>query len=420
MSVEGNGDSDSIGSAQVEEVVSAANDSGTSLMPYGRIVEQVYGIQEVVVQRMSDLQNVAEIDLVGPLTEDIARIVAHRLRTDPRLTSIRVDECTSSTSFSIILQAIGDSTTLKQLRMDYSYLVDKCELTQALQQNQSIEFMSLYFMYDFTHVLQVMLSHSRSLQSLVLFECELDPHWELRLAQDLRNNCSLTELNITSPISSSDEETIEFLQSIRHLPLQKLQLSGFDFGINVQGFLGPVLDDLTSLHTLVLRRNGIQTAGVVSLANRLVKSQNLNRLDLSRDRIHQEGLEQFLTVAIPRLQELELNYAGLTNKSMAHLASLLPSSETLTSMSLIEFTPTCQRTSHGIDSLIQGLAMNYSLTSLNLWPDKGHLTINYYLRANRAKRGLLLLHGMQLPAALWPIIFEQTQRYGSDVLFGIL
>jgi hypothetical protein len=343
---------------------------------------------------------------------------------------------------------------------------------EALQRNTSLTTLSMYFMGgdELSVMLEIMLSSANHslLTSLMLFECEMDTDWERRLASGFRRNTSLTTLRIvgstnmmgsvrssskwtitstaeqeasetstaSTPIMRAREyeeeqedairkeaSTMELVESIGHLPnLKVLLLSGFDLGESLQASLGSFLSNLHQLERLSFRHCGIDSIGCVSLACYLQHHTLLQRLDLSRNRnIGDDGVMALLPCRNSEtLQELELNYVSLTDRGMEALGEALPSMRSLQTLSLIESTPTCRHTCQGIRHLLKGLSQNYSITTLSIWPDNDNLTLQFYLRANRAGRGELLRRGTELPTGLWPVILEKTQRYGSDVLYSFL
>jgi hypothetical protein len=393
-----------------------------------RIRNAISRIQEAILQELQHLEilqrqqgdafevcHASEVVLKeGGLTMYEAEIVVRRLRADETLTSLRLERCFSSRALTKILEEVGDSTTFKKIRFKKSRAVDECEITAALNRNSSLEHLSIYCMSpDLSGVLETMLSQSDSLKSLVLFKCDMDPFWEACLARCLQHNQTLTDIDIATPRATSEEATLTLLESIRHLPLERLGLRGFVVGETV---LGTILSDFQTLELLKLDQNGIGAMGIASLASSLQNHEKLKRLDLSRNHIGDEGLRTLLQAAT-HLNELELKYVGMTDVGMAAFEKTLPSMTSLTSLSMREFT----YSSRGIRCLIQGLQHNYSLTSVSVWPETADsLTLDLYLRANRAGRGALRREGFRLQPALWPLILERTQRYGSDVMFLFL
>jgi hypothetical protein len=472
-----------LGQQQLPTTGNDDNASVTSMMPYGRIAAGAANpprIQEVVLQHHQTAAHLLEgtnIELRGDnhsgpcstISMEEAAILCHRLNADPTLVSIRFDECSASCpAICSVIQAVGDSIFIQQVRFDdCSSLLEEASVREALQRNTSLTTLSMYFVGGdaLSGMLEIMLSSSaENLTSLMLFECEMDEDWEHRLASGLRRNTRLTALRIVGPTNMvgsdrnsgkwtiteqesneattstsimrarvyeeereneirKEASTMELVEAIGQLSnLKVLLLSGFDFGESLQASLGSFLSNLHQLERLSFRHCGIDSMGCVSLACFLQHHPLLQRLDLSRNRnIGDDGVMAILPCRNSEtLQELELNYVSLTDRGMEALGDALPSMSSLKTLSLVESTPTCCHTRQGIRHLLKGLSQNYSITTLSIWPDNDNLTLQFYLRANRAGRGKLLRQGTELLTGLWPLILEKTQRYGSDVLYSFL
>ncbi|KAI5610251.1 leucine-rich repeat-containing protein 34 isoform X1, partial [Silurus asotus] len=206
-----------------------------------------------------------------------------------------------------IARSLHHNTSLKKLRMTGNKIQNKGAL-------------------HFASMLQI----NSTLEDLDVSDCDLDTQSLITFAIALTNSSSLVSINISRPLLFSlQEETtchmarmLKVNHSLRELHMGKHNMT--DSGVQR---LCEALMSNHSLHYLDLRCNKITRDGARHLAGLLRQNDMLQILDLSFNRIENEGTV-CLSEAIA-LKHTKLSTNKITRDGARHLAGLLRQNDTL-------------------------------------------------------------------------------------------
>eukprot|EP00511_Aplanochytrium_stocchinoi_P011954 CAMPEP_0204875770 /NCGR_PEP_ID=MMETSP1348-20121228/46820_1 /ASSEMBLY_ACC=CAM_ASM_000700 /TAXON_ID=215587 /ORGANISM="Aplanochytrium stocchinoi, Strain GSBS06" /LENGTH=757 /DNA_ID=CAMNT_0052032375 /DNA_START=59 /DNA_END=2329 /DNA_ORIENTATION=- len=215
------------------------------------------------------------------------------------------------------------------------------------------------------------------------------------LAKVFHSNETLQVLHI---IESNIQTAADFANSLKasSISLKVLNLEGNKLGDLGAENIANALKDNKSLVALCLAKNQISKVGAQHIADALQVNQTLQNLDLRSNHLTDFGCKHLAKALSMEsnpntsLIILCLNSNDIGNPGAAYLADALKLNKSLTSLS-IHGGPDTVIESFGANKLVEGLALNFTLTelnykTLNLIPPDIDVKIQKLLRRNSNKK----------------------------------
>jgi NLR family CARD domain-containing protein 3 len=330
--------------------------------------------------------------------------VAALMRIHPRLQEVRlVDSQLVGGSFRHFCQGLEKSRTVKRLHL----------VNVEVQQE------------DAAQIAALISQDACCLDELILSENDLGDKGVATLIQDgVLQNHSLRVLDLRSNgVTAEGALSLQgLLVSSRNIV--SLQLGNNELGDQGVSALARGLQARTRgavLQVLDLTNNGLTSRSCVSIASMLKVNKNLINLNLSFNKIGDDGART-LGLAMEcntTLRWLSLRRNGISNAGAKAIARMLPNMNGLKELILVKN----DITHVGAIALLNGLRENVELEYLHVVDDTAisqpvAREIIHWIRLNKAGRRIFRQPNEVHPS-LWPLIYERVSAE-SDMLYYFL
>ena len=213
-----------------------------------------------------------------------------------------------------------------------------------------------------------------SIQVLRLEKCELSTDCVVEIDKYFENaNETLTEINLGGIINGS-QAVLSILRK-RALPLKVLSLNGTSIQDGALEDLLQLIKESTTLKSLDISKSGITPKKCKKVIEAIADNESITRFDLSINGLGIHGemllhmLGAFLESDMEKWRSLSMDDNGMNAEDLRNILPLLTMMPRLRSLSLSrnfsEKTP-------NIASVLPGIAMIQSLTSLTIKGDESH------------------------------------------------